>query len=171
MVGHTLILLRHAKSDWSGAHADRDRPIGERGRRQAAEAGRWLATYAGPLGRVVVSPARRAATTWELAGAELVRTEPPGAPEVVTDERMYSFGAEPLLEVVRGLPESIGSAALVGHNPAMEELVENLTGEWLAMPTASLAVLALPGRWVEAGGGGASLNASGRPPRAPGDPG
>ena len=39
----TLILLRHAKSDWSGDEADVARPLAKRGRRQATDAGRWLA--------------------------------------------------------------------------------------------------------------------------------
>ena len=43
MTERTLILLRHAKSDWSGDQADLARPLAKRGRRQAPDAGRWLA--------------------------------------------------------------------------------------------------------------------------------
>ncbi len=159
---HTLVLVRHAKSDWSGSHPDHARPVGARGRRQAPEAGRWLAEHGPGIDLAVVSPAQRARTTWELVSAQLA-TPPP----VRVDEEIYSFGPEPLLRVVRRLPGDVGTAALVGHNPALEELVEELTEEWVAMPTSALAVIALPGPWADAGDGSAHLLASGRPPSPP----
>ncbi len=158
---HTLVLVRHAKSDWSGAHPDHERPVGSRGRRQAPESGRWLAAELPDIDLAVVSPAQRARTTWELVSAEL-----PTPPPMRVEEDAYSFGASPLLRVVRRLPGDVATAALVGHNPALEELVEELTGEWAAMPTSALAVIALPGPWVDAGDGTARLLASGRPPAA-----
>ena len=71
MAEHTLILLRHSKSDWSTNEADLDRPLAKRGRRQAPEAGRWLATHVDRIDLAVVSTARRARTTWDLVSAEL----------------------------------------------------------------------------------------------------
>lgn len=160
LVAHTLVLVRHAKSDWSGDHPDHERPVGPRGRRQAPESGRWLAEHLPAIDLAVVSPARRARTTWELVAGEL-----PLAPPVRVEDDVYSFGAGPLLAVVRRLPGEVATVALVGHNPALEELVEELTGEWVAMPTSALAVLELPGAWADAGGGTARLLAAGRPPR------
>ena len=71
MSERTLILLRHAKSDWSGNEADVDRPLSKRGLRQAPHAGRWLAHSISSIDLAVVSPATRARSTWELASAEL----------------------------------------------------------------------------------------------------
>jgi phosphohistidine phosphatase len=159
---HTLVLVRHAKSDWSGTHPDHERPVGARGRRQAPEAGRWLAEHLPGIDVAVVSPAQRARTTWELVSAEL-----PVSPPVRVEEDVYSFGPEPLLRVVRRLPGDVGTAALVGHNPALEELVEEVAGEWEAMPTSALAVIELSGPWADAGDGSARLVAAGRPPAAP----
>ncbi len=156
---HTLVLVRHAKSDWSGAHPDHERPVGDRGRRQAPESGRWLAAHLPDIDLAVVSPAQRARTTWELVAAEL-----PAAPPVRVEEDAYSFGADPLLRVVRRLPGEVATAALVGHNPALEELVERLTGTWTSMPTSALAVVALSGPWADAGDGRGRLLAAGRPP-------
>ena len=68
---HTLILLRHAKSDWSGHEGDHDRPLAKRGRRQAPDAGRWLAVNVDPIDLAVVSTAKRARTTWDLVSEEL----------------------------------------------------------------------------------------------------
>ena len=159
MDGHTLVLLRHGKSDWSGGEADRDRPLGLRGERQAPEAGRWLASHLHHLDLAVVSPARRALRTWELVAAEL-----DGPPQLRVDERVYAATDRELLEVVRGLPEDVGAAVLVGHNPGLVELVALLTGEWLEMPTSGLAVLAVPGPWSAAGPSSSTLTTSGRPP-------
>ena len=71
MAEHTLILLRHAKSDWSGHEDDYDRPLAKRGRRQAPEAGRWLAANVDSIDLAVVSTAKRARSTWDLVSAEL----------------------------------------------------------------------------------------------------
>ena len=66
MSERTLILLRHAKSDWSGSVPDVDRPLARRGHRQAPQAGRWLADNIDSIDLAVVSPANRARRTWEL---------------------------------------------------------------------------------------------------------
>jgi len=60
---HTLILLRHSKSDRTGDDADIDRPLAKRGRRQAREAGHWLATHVDRIDMAVVSTAKRAHAT------------------------------------------------------------------------------------------------------------
>lgn len=159
--GHALVLVRHAKSDWSSPVSDLDRPLAERGRRQAPKTGRWIAdTFSGEdlIDQAIVSPARRAQSTWELVAAAF-DTPPP----TTTDDRAYTFGAGGLLAIVRDLPESWRTVALVGHNPAMEEIVGHLTDQWVAMPTSCVAVVDLPTTWAEAGPG-ATLRAHGRPP-------
>lgn len=137
MASRTLALVRHAKSDWSGDHADRVRPLAPRGRRQATRSGRWLAAHGPTLDLAVVSPATRARATWDLVAAELVVP-----PSIRVEEAAYTFDGEDLLEVVRGL-EDLSAVALVGHNPALEELLELLTGEVRRMPTSCLAVVDL----------------------------
>jgi phosphohistidine phosphatase len=159
MAQHTLIVLRHAKSDWAGRESDLHRPLAKRGQRQAPEAGRWLAANAGPIGLAIVSPATRARSTWELAAAEL---DVPS--ETREDERVYAASSRELLDVVRGIDERYGTAVLVGHNPGVEDLVEQLTGVWVSMVTSALAVVDLPWTWADAAPGSGTLRASGRPP-------
>ncbi len=159
MADRTLILLRHAKSDWSGDEPDVDRPLTKRGKRQAPEAGHWLAGSSAHLDLAVVSPARRARSTWELVAAELE-----AAPPARIDERVYAASGSALLRVVRGLPAAAGTVVLVGHNPGLEELILLLTGEWVRMPTSALALVTLPGAWRSAGGAAATVAAAGRPP-------
>jgi phosphohistidine phosphatase len=154
----TLLLLRHAKSDWSTDRPDHRRPLSKRGRRDAPAAGRWLAEHAPPLDLVVCSTAVRAHRTWALAAAEL---DP--APNVVSDERLYAATANALIAVVRALPAAAGSVLLVAHNPGLSDLVELLTGEPRELKTSSIAVLTWPGEWAEAAPGGATETAFATP--------
>lgn len=154
---HTLVLIRHAKSDWSTNLPDSKRPLAPRGRRQAPESGAWLAANIAIDG-AVVSPAQRARSTWDLV-AEQYDSVPP----TTYEDNAYTFDGRALLDLVRQFDERDETVALVGHNPAMEELVHLLTGEWHPMPTACVAVIDLPGPWRDAAQGGA-LRAHGRPP-------
>ena len=125
-----LTLIRHAKS--SHAHAwqrDFERPLDERGRRDAVLVGRYLAGDAGfrPAclaaaadGSVVVSAAlrtRETAAAMAGAGAWVRELE-------VEEERIYEAPLESLLEVIRGQPEEVRHLCIVGHNPGMEMLLE-----------------------------------------------
>jgi phosphohistidine phosphatase len=145
----TLVVIRHAKSDWSDGLPDEQRPLAERGRRDAPAIGRWLAEHlpgiCGRLDLVVCSPAVRARQTWQLASAGL---DP--APPVRHDERIYAAGPTQLLTVLAELPEELGSVALVGHNPGLADLVTFLCGEPREMKTSAVAVLRWPGSWTDA---------------------
>ena len=148
----TLIVLRHAKSDWSGNEPDHDRPLASRGRRQAPEAGEWLNAHAGPIDLALVSTATRARQTWKRASAEL-DTPPP----VRLEERLYAATASEMQSVLDEVADH-DTVVLVGHNPGVEDLVRQLTGQWVPLPTSAIAVLDL------AGDGSATLRAAGRPP-------
>ena len=150
--GMELLLLRHAKSDWGTNAADLDRPLAKRGRRQAPEAGRWLAEHGPAIELAVVSPARRARETWELVAAELGST-----PEARVDRRLYFDSPA---EVLADLPAGVRAAVLVGHNPDLEDLVHRLTGEYAEMVTSAIAWIRLP-EWTATSG---ELIAAGRPP-------
>lgn len=155
----TLILLRHAKSDWSGDEVDIARPLADRGRRQAPDSGRWLNTNIGSIGLVLVSPAERARSTWDLVAAEL--DQPPRSR---LEDRLYAASAEELLTVVRELSDDLDTVVLVGHNPGIADLVSRLTGQDVRMPTSAVAVIDVPGSWAAADQGHARLRTSGRPP-------
>lgn len=159
MTERTLILLRHAKSDWSGGEADVNRPLAKRGRRQAPDAGRWLAGNVGRIDLAVVSPAERARSTWELASAELA-----APPPTRFDERVYAASGSALVELVRELPDEVRTTVLVGHNPGLEDLVTMLTGQWVEMLTSGLAVMSVRGPWSSADPSSTELRAAGRPP-------
>lgn len=157
MPARTLVILRHAKSDWSGGEPDRERPLAPRGRRQAPEAGAWLAAHLDVPELAVVSPAVRARATWELVAAELPEDVP-----IRVEEKVYAGSGRELREVLGSLPLEVGSVVLVGHNPGVEDLVQELTGDGVPMKTSAIAVLTWDGDWTDAGS--AQLATNGRPP-------
>lgn len=159
----TLVVLRHAKSDRDQPVGDRDRPLAARGRRQAPEAGRWLAANLDRIDLAVVSPAARARQTWDLVAAELTEAGRP-PPELRLDERVYAATWPDLATVVQELPDDADTVVLVGHNPAVEDLVEALTRVWVPMPTSTLALVEVAGSWSDARPGWARMLTTGRPP-------
>jgi phosphohistidine phosphatase len=128
MQSRRLLLLRHAQA----AHgpADVDRPLTERGARQAASAGAWLKRSGVVPDRVVVSPAVRATRTWELAGAPLLPR-----PTVVVDPRIYDATVENLLAVIQETREDVRTLAVVGHNPSIGSLA-SILDDGASSPTA-----------------------------------
>jgi phosphohistidine phosphatase len=141
----TLILLRHAKSAWPPDTPDALRPLAERGRRDAPAVGRWLRDHVAPIDRVVCSPAVRAAQTWDLAAAQLSAT-----PHVWHDERLYDADTADLLMITQELPSQAATAALVGHNPGLEEFLTLLTGALKPLKTSAIAVITTPEGWETA---------------------
>lgn len=143
-----LILLRHAKSDWSEGVADLDRPLAPRGREAAPRVGRYLAAEGLLADLVLVSPARRTQETWELVCAELGT-----APPAQTEPLIYEASTARLLDVVRQQPDACHVVMMIGHNPGFETLADLLAqnGSQLArsamdekFPTAAVAVIDLP---------------------------
>jgi phosphohistidine phosphatase len=155
-----LWLLRHAKSSWDDEGIpDVERPLAPRGERAAERIARYAATERLHPELVLCSPATRARATLEHVLPSL------GAPEVSVEPELYTFDPEPLIERLHAIPETVGSAMLVGHNPAMQELAVWLAraGERLAdlaakYPTGGLAELELDAAsWAEIGSGSAVL--------------
>lgn len=138
-MARTLIVVRHAKSDWNTSLPDHDRPLAPRGRRQAPAVGAWLAEHLdAPVQLAVVSTAVRAQQTWALAAAGL-----PTAPPQQDEAAAYTFDGADLIDLIASLPAAHEVVALVGHNPAVEEIIEHYTASPVRMRTATLAVLRL----------------------------
>ena len=141
----TLLVLRHAKSNWSDpALDDHERPLNRRGRRDGPRMGELVREYGLIPDVVISSDAVRARLTAE-AVAEAARSEG----EILLDRRLYIASPAGILAVLRTVRETkAGTVMIVGHNPGLEELVEQLTGEQHDLPTAALARIVLPiDRW------------------------
>lgn len=140
----TLLLARHAKSDWDDPRlADHDRPLNARGRRDAPAMAQRLVEDGIRLTHVVSSTALRARSTAD-AYAAAFRLE-------VADERLlYAASAHTILSIASNLPDEAGVAMLVGHNPGMQEAVADLTGEFVEFPTCVIAECAVDvASWAE----------------------
>ncbi|MBB3083092.1 SixA phosphatase family protein [Geodermatophilus sabuli] len=160
MSPHRLVLIRHAQA--GSAPVDVDRPLTEHGLRQAAAIGSWLGRAGLVPDAVLVSPARRAVQTWERAGVVLV----PGL-QPVLDARIHDNTVGAVLAAVRETPDEVHTLAVVGHNPAVGQLVTVLDdgqGTPVArqdarngVPAGGVAVFDLAGPFADLAPGGATL--------------
>ncbi|MCA9898701.1 MAG: histidine phosphatase family protein [Ardenticatenaceae bacterium] len=136
----TLLILRHAKSDWGNSQlSDHDRPLNDRGKYDAPRMGAWLKRQKMVPELIISSTAERALTT-----AELVALSADFEGELRTDRKFYLAGPPTYVEILNELPDSYERVMVVGHNPGMEELVSLLTDTDRPMTTANVAVVELP---------------------------
>lgn len=141
-----LLLFRHAKAERSLAGTqDRDRPLVERGRRDAAKLGNYMASHHLIPERVVLSPATRTQETWKYAASAM---KP--APAAMSSEKLYDATPHAILAVIKDAPASAHSLMLVGHNPGLHEVAVMLiaTGDVEArerlrekLPTSGLVII------------------------------
>lgn len=121
----TLYLLRHAKASQpaSGADpiADLDRPLADRGRRDAAALGEHLKRSGCRPQLVLCSPSLRTRQTLDLVAAGLGLQA-----RVQVEPAIYEASEQRLLRLVRELPDDVDEAMIVGHNPGLHELAISL---------------------------------------------
>jgi phosphohistidine phosphatase len=139
----SLLIMRHAKSSWDiPGLKDHDRPLNDRGRRDAPRIGELLAAEDLLPDAVLCSSACRTMQTWELLSeAAGCRVQPR------YDADIYLADASDLLEQLHTIPESCERGMIIGHNPGMEVLVAVLTGRQVTMPTAALVLVEIHGGW------------------------
>ncbi len=144
-----LLLLRHAKTESSEpGKEDRARVLVERGRKDAARIGAYMATHALIPDRVVLSPAARTQETWKhMAGA----LRP--APGAKTLDQIYDATQHDILAAIIDTQSAVHSLLIVGHNPTLQEVALMLiasgdidTRERLRekLPTAGLIIIDFP---------------------------
>jgi phosphohistidine phosphatase len=148
----TLVLLRHAKSDYPDGVSDHDRPLAERGRREAPLAGSWLAERVRTFDLVLVSTARRAQQTWQAVSASV------SAGEVRDGDGLYLASSADLATMVQDLPADAQSVLVVGHNEGLEELASRLSGVPVTLKTSTFAVLRGEAPWASWEPGSAHLS-------------
>ena len=141
-----LMLLRHAKSDWTRPGArDHERTLASRGREAAPRIGAYMVHHGLNPDLALCSTAARARETWDLV-AKAFAQKPP----VVFEERLYEAGANALLDVVKETKSSVHALLLTGHNPGLHDFAQRLiaSGDTDArerlrekFPTGALAVI------------------------------
>jgi phosphohistidine phosphatase len=145
----TLLLVRHAKSSRDEPSLpDTERQLSGRGRRDAPRMGRRLHERGIELDLMVSSPALRALATAKIIARQLryPRTR------IAVDDRLYPGAARTLLEVIRGLDESLARVMLVGHNPGLSELAHRFASAITDLPTCAVAEFTFDtGSWRDLG--------------------
>jgi phosphohistidine phosphatase len=132
----TLFLIRHAKSSWGDtALPDEDRPLNDRGRRDAPKMGERLAKRDVKPDLILSSPAMRAVKTAEIIAKKLDYRRK----DIVVDDRLYAVGADDLLDVIHKLGDKLDRVMLFGHNPELTELAHRLSSKITHMPTCAVA--------------------------------
>lgn len=151
----TLLVMRHAKSEWGAEFTrDHDRPLNSRGEKAARQIGRFLTDSGTVPDLIVSSTAVRALTTVELAH-EAGRWDCP----IITSASFYASDPDRVLEVVAGVDSSVDCLLIAGHEPTWSGLVSRLMGGGrVHMPTAAVARLDLEnGSWADLSDGACEL--------------
>ena len=137
-----LLLVRHAKSDWNDLKlSDFDRPLNDRGHKNAPEmAERLLRKHIIPE-HIVSSPAKRAFTTAKYFakafGIEKSLIE--------KNEGIYEASSDDLLKIINDFDNSKNFIALFGHNPGITSLADSLSGAYIGnIPTCGLVLIEFP---------------------------
>ncbi|NLU67409.1 histidine phosphatase family protein [Streptomyces sp. HNM0574] len=158
-VPRSIVLLRHAKADWPDV-ADHERPLADRGRKDAPLVGEWLASHGITPGLTFCSTAARTRETWKLIAPRL-----PRRPRTVYEDRLYEASPGEIIAVINETPDEVRDLLVVGHNPGIQGVAEHLAGsgdheagEHMSrhgFPTSALAVITFEGDWkaVEPGTG------------------
>jgi len=141
-----LMLLRHAKSDWTRPGTrDHERALAPRGREAAPRIGAYMAHHGLTPDLVLCSTATRARETWDLVAPAFA-----GPPPVTYERLLYEAGANALLDVVKETKPGAHVLLLTGHNPGLHDFAQRLiaSGDTDArqrltekFPTGALAVI------------------------------
>lgn len=166
-----LLIMRHAKSDWSLGVADFDRPLNDRGRRAAARMGEWLVEEKLCPDTILSSPAARTSATVAAVvdACGLDTADSRGAYDaVVFDRDCYLAAATTWLQKLAR--QGTGRVLICGHNPGLDDLVEHLarrpvelSASGKLMTTAAVAHFELRGSWSTLDADGAALRRLVRP--------
>lgn len=133
-----LILIRHGKSSWEYDVGDSDRPLGERGIKDAHLIAKALIDKLPPIEAVYSSPACRALHTAVILLREL------GLPMELLKIRkeLYDFSGSSVKAFVQSLPEELGQVMIFGHNHAFTNLANSWGSRYIDnVPTAGFVHL------------------------------
>ena len=130
-----LLLMRHAKSDWSvPGQSDHARSLNTRGRGDAPRMAQWLADQDLVPDLVLSSTSNRTRETIALM-SESWETETP----VDFVDSLYLAGAEAILGSIQALAGNSKRLLILCHNPGVSHLASVLGDRFTEMPTAAIA--------------------------------
>lgn len=130
-----VLIMRHAKSDWSDSSLeDFDRPINDRGARDAPRIGQFLKHTGNIPASIICSDAVRASMTADYVTNTMVYKN-----EISWNHAFYNGSAHDYLEAIKNARDKHERIMLIGHNPTIEQTCDLLCGGSFKMPTAAVA--------------------------------
>jgi phosphohistidine phosphatase len=138
----TIILVRHAKSSHDfGISSDFERPLNDRGFRDASEMGKKLFKKNTIIDQFVSSPALRAKTTAELFVTEYKREQK----EILFIPTLYHSDGGHFYNVISRFDDQFDHVAIFSHNPGITDFASSLTSTPIShMPTCSVFAASAP---------------------------
>lgn len=153
----TLVLMRHGKSGYPEGTPDHDRPLAERGQREAALAGQWIHENVGDIGAVICSTATRTRETLDATGI---------GTDATFSSDIYGGSPDEIIEAISLVDDDVDTVLVVGHAPGIPFTALELANDpnsqdaieiGRKFPTSAMAVLAIEGSWSAIGPSSASL--------------
>lgn len=137
----TLILVRHAKSDWSDPSlSDFDRPLNERGKRDAPVMAKRLLEKGITIDRIISSPAKRAARTAKHFADAFGYKK--GKIEFVED--LYLADTSTFFSVIENVNDKYDCVALFSHNFGITDFANMLTNTRIDnIPTSGVFAISI----------------------------
>jgi phosphohistidine phosphatase len=121
----TLILIRHAKSDWGvDGLSDTERPLNERGKKDAPEMAKRLKKKGLKIDAFISSPAKRAVRT----ARAFVKEFDVSKEDIQTEKSLYAAVQSQFEQFVASLKDKADTVALFSHNPGITDYVNTLSG-------------------------------------------
>jgi phosphohistidine phosphatase len=120
----TLYVIRHAKSSWDDTDlSDFDRPLNERGKRDAPRMGKRLKEKSVHPDLMLSSPAKRAWSTCKRIAEVL------GYPEenIKADKGLYHANEDNILAILRKIDDKYNTVLIFGHNPGLTDFINSLS--------------------------------------------
>ena len=137
----TLILARHAKSDWIQGQSDHDRTLSTQGLTDTPIMGQRLAqrlqVQGLKLDLVICSSAHRTQSTAQLLAAELNYA----AEHIRIEQSLYASSPQTWKGVIEGIDERYRCVLIVGHNPEISSVVSQLGGQYQELSPCTIAQL------------------------------
>jgi phosphohistidine phosphatase len=135
----TLLLVRHAKSSWDQPGlSDFDRPLNERGKKDAPEMAKRVKEKGIELDHLISSTAKRARKTARYFAEEFGFKKE----DVKLVEELYGATQSEFIQAVKGIDDKYETVALFSHNPGITDFASSLTNVRVDdMPTCAVFAL------------------------------
>lgn len=143
----TLVIARHAKSDWALGLPDHERPLNSRGKKDAPKMGITLQKFGFETDLILSSTAMRAKATAEAVAREIGYHQP-----IKLKSEIYDDGHGKITSLLQELDDKISTVMLFGHNPTLELLTAYLLqmSGAIMIPTCGMVCLEIQVRkWAD----------------------